>query len=116
MSDHHAFAEQHQPFLFLSCAQGKFYRHPQDTMEWVNFKKFARITRFVADMIERINQDPAKGGNPNPCAPYAFEIRMLRRAIGPLLPLGLNDFGIKMPDSREDLDNLMTRIVDGSLP
>jgi hypothetical protein len=69
MSDHHAFAEQHQPCLFLSCAQGKFYHHPQDTMEWLNFKKLARITRFVANMMERIDQDPAKGGNPNPCDP-----------------------------------------------
>jgi hypothetical protein len=40
---------------------------------------------------------------------------MLHKAIGPLLPLGLNYFGIKMPDSREDLDNPMTGIVDGSL-
>ena len=115
MSDHHAFAEQHQPFLFLSCAQGKFYHHPQDTMEWINFKKLARITRFVADMMERIDQDPAKGVNPIPCDPYDFEIRMLRKAIGPLLPLGLKLFGMKMPDSRKDLDHLMTGIVDRSL-
>ena len=44
VSDHAAFSEAGQPFLFLSCGQGRHYHTPGDTMEWINFDKLARIT------------------------------------------------------------------------
>jgi hypothetical protein len=37
----------------------------------------------IQGMMERIDQDPAKGGNSNPCDPYDFEIRGLHKTIGP---------------------------------
>jgi len=115
VSDHAAFSKAGQPFLFLSCGQGRHYHMPQDDMSWINFGKLARITRMVGDLIERIDRVPP-GADHRPCDPFETEIRMLRRAVGPVLALALRYFGIRMPGSRKELDTLVTGIIDGKLP
>lgn len=113
MSDHAAFAEQGQPFLFLSCAQGQHYHSPQDTIEWINLRKLARITEFHAEIITRIDQQPAEQAAAPTCDPVSFEIRMLRKALGPLLPLATKYFKIKLPQTRQELDAFIESLIGG---
>lgn len=114
MSDHAAFADAGQPFLFLSCGQGRHYHTPQDTMEWINFDKLAHVTTFIADLVGRIDKTPADADR-EPVDPFEFEIRMLRKALGPLAIAGLRAYGIKVPESREELDEFVGGLVDGNL-
>ena len=110
LSDHHSFAKQGQPFLFLSCAQGRYYHDERDTLDWINFSKLARITEFVTGLIEKIDETP---GDPyrEPVDPLDFELRMIREAVGPPLRPILKSFGITMPESREEMDALMGMLV-----
>lgn len=115
VSDHAAFSKALQPFLFLSCGQGKHYHKPTDTMEWINFEKLAHITRFVGDLIERIDQTPSDADT-TPCDPFAMEMRMLRKALGFVLPLALRSFKLRMPKSRDELNEWAEALNSGKLP
>lgn len=112
MSDHAAFADSGQPFLFLSCGQGRHYHTPQDTMEWINFDKLAHITCFIADLIESIDAAPASSDR-SPVDPFEMEIRMLKKALGPIAITALRAYGVKVPESREDLDRFVTHLIHG---
>ena len=114
LSDHAAFAKAGQPFLFLSCGQGSHYHTPQDTMEWINFGKLAHITRFVGDIIERIDLT-ASDADTAPCDPVKTETRMLRKAFGPALRLILRFAGITLPKSRVEMDAFIRTLMKGSL-
>ena len=114
MSDHAAFADAGQPFLFLSCGQGQHYHTPMDTMDWINFDKLAHITRFIADLVERIDATPADADH-EPTDPFETELRMLRKALGPVAIAGLRAYGFKLPESRDELDDFIGGLVDGSL-
>ncbi|MDA7598366.1 M28 family peptidase [bacterium] len=57
-SDHAAFEQGGQPTLFLSCAHGRFYHDEKDDLNWINFKKLARITKFTATCIRKIDETP----------------------------------------------------------
>jgi aminopeptidase YwaD len=107
VSDHAAFAKAGQPFLFLSCGQGTHYHTPQDTMDWINFDKLAHITCFISDIVQRIDVTPPDADHA-PTDPFDIELRMLRKALGPLAITGLRAMGIKLPESREELDRLVT--------
>ena len=63
MSDHAAFAAAGQPFLFLSCGMGTHYHTPRDTMDWINFDKLAHTTRFIEDLVVRIDCTPASASH-----------------------------------------------------
>lgn len=106
MSDHHSFEQQGQPFLFLSCGRGRHYHQQEDDLSWINFKKLGRITEFVANVIQRIDADPADR-NRDLEDTADFEIRMIERAVGPAYPLLLKAVGIGKPRSRRDLDQLV---------
>jgi hypothetical protein len=110
MSDHAAFAKAGQPILFLSCGQGQHYHAKEDDMRWINFDKLAHITRFIADIIDRIDATPHDTDR-TPFDPFELEMRMLRRALGPALVPALKRFGMTMPTCREELDDLL----DGGL-
>jgi hypothetical protein len=109
VSDHAASSKAGHPFLFLSCGQGRHYHTPQDTMEWINFDKLARINCFIADLVERIDRTPAEADHA-PTDPFDTEIRMLSKAIGPALAIGVKYFGIKMPKNGEDFDDFVTGV------
>ena len=115
VSDHAAFSKAGQPFLFLSCGQGTHYHKPADDMSWINFDKLAHITRFVADLIERIDQTPPDADT-TPCDPFAMEMRMTRKALGFLLPLALRAFKLRMPNSRDELNEWAEALNSGKLP
>jgi len=114
VSDHAAFSKAGQPFLFLSCGMGRHYHTPQDTMEWINFDKLAHITAFIADLVERIDATPADADR-SPTDPFEVEMRMIRKAIGPALPIALKYFGLKMPESREELTQLVDDLSHGKI-
>ena len=40
-----------------------------------------------------------------------FEVRMIREAVGPLLPLLMNRYGVAMPTTRKELDALIKLLV-----
>ena len=111
MSDHHAFEQNGHPYLFFSCAQGKYYHHELDTLDWINFPKLAYITNFIADLIWKLDETPA-GEQPDADDPIDFEIRMIKKAVGPKLPLLLKAAGIAMPGNRKELDDLINGIVN----
>ena len=112
VSDHAAFSKARQPFLFLSCGQGTHYHTPQDTMDWINFDKLAHITCFISDIVQRIDATPADADH-TPTDPFDIEIRMLRKALGPVVITSLRAMGIKLPESRKDLDQFVTNLIDG---
>jgi len=114
MSDHAAFAQAGQPFLFLSCGQGQHYHSPQDVMEWINFDKLGRITSYVADLIEQINALP-RSTPAGPCEPFAIEMKMLRDALGVALPIVLKYYKRKLPTSRQELDAMLPAAVQDSI-
>jgi hypothetical protein len=114
MSDHAAFADAGMPFLFLSCGQGRHYHTAQDTLEWINFDKLAHITRFISEMIKRIDATPIDADH-TPMDSINTELQMLRRALGPIAIAGLRAYGIKMPKSRKELDDFISGLIDGNL-
>lgn len=76
--------------------------------------RLAHITRYVGDLIQRIDDTP-KTADHTPQDPFETEIRMLRKAIGPALPLAMRYFDIPTPRSREDLDDLVATLKGGEL-
>lgn len=112
MSDHHAFEKNGHPYLFFSCGQGKYYHHKLDTIDWINFPKLAYITNFIADLIRKLDVMPA-GEQSDAIDPVDFEIRMIKKALGPKLKLILKALGMPMPTTRKDMDALIGGLVNG---
>lgn len=112
LSDHHTFEQRGQPFLFLSCAPGRYYHDERDDLRWINFTKLGRITRFVASLIERIDHCPGDRRRARQDT-SEFEIRMIRKAVGAPLPLLLQLLRADMPKNRRDLDRLIGSLAPG---
>lgn len=110
LSDHHAFERDGHPFLFLSCAQGRYYHDPLDTLDWINFRKLARITEFVTGALRRMDERPGQRGR-GPVDPFDFEQRMIRRALGPALPVIMKAIGYGLPESRQQMDEYAKALV-----
>ncbi|MHC4305944.1 MAG: M28 family metallopeptidase [Planctomycetota bacterium] len=114
MSDHHAFRLGGQPFLFLSCAQGRYYHDPRDTVEWVNFDKVRRVCDMVERLVQEMDSAPLDGGAA-PEDPAEFEVRMIKDAIGPALPMILAFIGLERLETRADIDQIAAALA-GSFP
>jgi hypothetical protein len=109
-SDHYAFEKAGHPTLFLSCAQGRYYHHEKDDLNWINFKKLACITEFVAACLRKIDERPGGATTEVPDT-VDFEVRMIRQAVGPLLPLLMKRYGVAMPTTRKEMDALIKLLV-----
>ncbi len=109
-SDHMAFEQRGQPTLFLSCAQGRYYHHEKDNLDWINFKKLAHITEFVAACLRKIDASPGGATAERPDT-VDFEVRLIREAVGPLLPLLMKRYGVAMPTTRQEMDALIKLLV-----
>ena len=83
----------------------------KDTIDWINFPKLAHITDFVADLLCKLDETPA-GKKADAEDPADFEIRMIKKAVGPKLPLLLKAAGIAMPGNRKELADLINGIVN----
>jgi len=107
MSDHHAFEKDGQPFLFFSCAQGKYYHHKLDTIDWINFPKLAHITNFISEIIWQLDETPA-GEDLDAKDPAEFEIRMIKKVVGPKkVTILAKTFNFPLPTDREGIDDLI---------
>jgi hypothetical protein len=115
LSDHHAFEKNGKPFLFFSCAQGKYYHHELDTIDWINFDKLADLTHFIRDLIYQLDDTPA-GKAPYSLDPVDFEIDMIKKALGPTkLMLASKASGIPLPETRKDMDELIGGLIGGTM-
>ena len=114
MSDHHAFEKHGHPFLFVSCAQGRYYHHELDRLDtprWINLEKLASITIFITEIIYELDNMPA-GAHPYPGDSVEFEIRMIKKLVGATrLKFALKAFDIDMPQTREDVDELIEGLL-----
>ncbi|MHC5026058.1 MAG: M28 family metallopeptidase [Planctomycetota bacterium] len=110
LSDHHAFRIAGQPFLFLSCGQGRYYHHPLDTPDWINFDKVRRVHAFVVALLRELDAAEIAGGA-EPHDPAAFEIRSIERALGPVLPDLLAHLGLPALAGRSEIDVFATALA-----
>jgi len=110
MSDYHAFRLGGEPFLFLSCGQGKHYHQPTDDLRWINFAKVERVFEFVASLVRRIDATTIEAEMHDPAE---FEIAMLKEAFGLALPVLLQAVGRRSLEDRADLDALIGTLAAG---
>jgi hypothetical protein len=97
MSDHHAFRLGGQPYLFLSCGEGKYYHTEQDDLGWINFAKVGRVEQLVAALMAAADRKPPEVPSPNGRShadTTQFEIAHLERAFGRSLGPLLNYLGL----------------------
>jgi hypothetical protein len=120
MSDHHAFRLDRQPYLFLSCGQGRYYHHPLDRLDtpgWINLEKTRRVYRLVVELLREVDGgidsegDAAAESKPAPDMPdpvdtTEFEIGHLQAAFGPLLPALLKQVGLTELKTRQHIDRI----------
>lgn len=105
MSDHHAFRVGGQPYLFLTCGQGRLYHQPQDDMDWINLKKVGRVCRFVLGLLVAIDRTDTDS-SVHEQDQAEIEIRMIERALGSYYPVVLERLGLSGLSSRRDLDRV----------
>jgi len=113
LSDHHAFREGGQPFLFLTCGRGRHYHQPGDTpdaQDWINFDKVSRVCELVERLLREMDTAALPGGA-KPADTASFEIRMIEKAIGPNLPDLLQLTGQDRLETRADIDRLVTALA-----
>ena len=110
-SDHMAFRKAGQPYLFISRGRGRHSHTPRDTVEWIEFDAVRRIGDLLLELVRLIDVSFMEEGREG-TDPFECEIRMLKRAAGPLLPLILPFLGrwSGPPRTRADLDWLAARL------
>ena len=110
MSDHHAFRTMGLPYLFFSCGRWEHYHQRSDTPEKLNYEKMARIAALLADVTLACAACdlPTASGDTDTAA---FEITLLERAFGALLPVVLRLVGVPKLQGRADLDTLVSHLV-----
>ena len=51
LSDYEPFWREEIPFLFLSCAHGRYYHTPQDTPDWLDWAKMEATARWLERFV-----------------------------------------------------------------
>ena len=110
MSDHHAFRTMGMPYLFFSCGRWEHYHQRSDTPEKLNYAKMARIAALLADVtfacarcnLPRTAHEADTSG---------FEIELLERSFGVLLPMLLRLVRVQRLRGRADLDAVVTALT-----
>ena len=108
LSDHHAFRLAGQPFLFFTCAQGKYYHKAADDMDWVNMRKVRRVFRYLDALLRSL--DRLEGTNPGETDSITLETRWIRKGMGWLFPFFLKQLGLKQLQNRSDMDALVSNL------
>ena len=111
-SDYHGFRKAGQPYLFISKGWGKHTHKPEDTVDWINFRRVEFIQDLLLELLEMLD-NASMEKNRVPEDPYQYEIRMMKKAIGWPLPLilgclGFYRFALR---SRKDIDSLMGKVL-----
>ncbi len=89
--------------MFLSCGQGRHYHLPSDNIEWINFDKVKHVFALVVDLVRCLDSTEMSGKQADPAE---FEVRMIRKLIGPVFPVFLKMLGLRALADRSDLDSL----------
>ncbi|MHC4742606.1 MAG: M28 family peptidase [Planctomycetota bacterium] len=106
ISDHGIFRVNHVPYLFMSCGRWRHYHSPTDTPKRLNYAKMERIMRYLVAVTDAVSRDELDGESPGDNDTSAFEIRTLKEALGPILPILLKALGVKKMETRQDIDKL----------
>jgi hypothetical protein len=114
MSDHGVFRQNGVPYLFLSCGRWPHYHAPTDTPDRLNYRKMHRIARYLVRLVESLC-DARVEERRESADTVDFEIRCLKRALGPILPLALRILGIKRLETRQDLSDLAGAMLAAGL-
>jgi hypothetical protein len=122
MSDYHAFKENSQPYLFLTCGMGRCYHKDCDSFSepgWVNIDKVRRVHRFVLQLVACADEANGTDGTglgtrSRPVDPVDFEARMIHAALGDRLPLARK--GLERLRTRQDLDRFARILIPILLP
>jgi hypothetical protein len=115
MSDYHIFEKNGHPILFFSCAQGKYYHHEKDDIDWINFAKLAHLSNLLEDIIRQIDVH-SKGEQKNLEDTFQFEFEMIKKSIGPKkLAILFKALGIKEPSSRAELNQLVEALISAAI-
>lgn len=112
-SDYMAFRKAQQPYLFISRGNGRHTHTLADDMTWINWPAVDSIADMTLTIIQRIDAENMEEGR-NKVDPYSFEIRLMKKAAGFLIPilqpfLGISRLTLK---TRADLDALAAKLSD----
>lgn len=113
MSDHHIFRENNIPYLFFSCGRWPHYHMPTDTPDRLNYRKMSRIARLLTVLVEKGSRFEYGGAQATDTVDA--EIRLMKRALGLLLPILLKMAGVPELKTRRDLDDLATFLLTQGL-
>ncbi len=110
-SDDMAFRESGIPCLFISRGSGRHTHTKLDNMEWIDFRAVSRVRDWVMTLARRLDAH-CREGFTAPEDTLEMEKRMLKRALGPLLPGLMLYLGIRKvaPNSRQDMDDIARRL------
>jgi len=113
MSDHEVFRSNDVPYFFLSCGRWAHYHQPTDTPDRLNYRKMARITRQVCELLRELDTRPLdRHPTPAPvCDTLELETTWMRRACGPLWPLLLKRAGLQDIRCRQDMDTMVRSLL-----
>jgi hypothetical protein len=114
MSDHGVFRENGVPYLFLSCGRWPHYHVPTDTPDRLNYRKMHRIAKYLVRLVESLCGTRLEEPH-EPADTVDFEIRCLKRALGPILPIALRILGVKRLVTRQDLSELAAALIAAGL-
>lgn len=112
LSDHGVFRRANQPYLFLSCGHWQHYHAESDVPERLNYTKMARITRYVVSLLYGMADTPMQRRSGHATDTLRLELQSLKRSLGPVLPAALKLLGLKRLKTREDIDELVERLLD----
>ena len=123
VSDHLMFRRQGLPYLFFSCGRWPHYHQPTDTPDRLDYRKMARLARYLTELAGRLDATALPTAGPVGAAgPPSYEessidleLKWMRRAFGPYLPLLLRRAGVAALRCRGDLDRIAKLLVGGGL-
>jgi hypothetical protein len=108
MSDHHIFRLNGVPYLFLSCGRWAHYHQPSDTPDRLNYAKMERIRNLLLCLTKELASVELPAAKE--CDTTSLEIKLLREALGPGLPILLAAVGLSQLETRRDIDLLAARL------
>ena len=112
MSDHAAFRQGGEAFLFLSCGQGRCYHCPCDNLDepdWFSFRKMNLVYDYSLAALRHMDGGPdaeGLGGGGQPHNPEDYEIGRLHQVFGPYL----DDLGVGPIQGAGDIAALVHKL------
>jgi hypothetical protein len=111
LSDHHIFRVNRHPYLFFSCGHWPHYHQPSDTPEKLNYTKLAALTRWVGDLVLRLDDldlSPARKVADAGDLSATAEAASIARALSPET---LERLDLAPPRSRDDVNAFVRRLL-----